>query len=58
VPVAGKPPEEGGGHFGWLGYFLSFDNPTSSTLTQQRLGWRSTRPSLTSDIDRPTYFGT
>jgi nucleoside-diphosphate-sugar epimerase len=58
VPVAAKSPEEAADHFGWLGYFLSFDNPTSSTLTQQRLEWRPTRPSLVPDIDRPTYFAT
>ena len=58
VPVAAKSPEEAADHFGWLGYFLSFDNPTSSTLTQERLEWRPTRPSLIPDIDRPTYFAT
>jgi len=58
VPVAGKSPEEAGDHFAWLGYFLSFDNPTSSTLTRERLGWLPTRPSLIPDIDRPTYFAT
>ena len=58
VPVAAKSPEEAADHFGWLGHFLSFDNPTSSTLTQKRLEWRPTRPSLIPDIDRPTYFAT
>ncbi len=58
VPVAAKSPEEAADHFGWLGYFFSFDNPTSSTLTQERLEWRPTRPSLIPDIDRPTYFAT
>ena len=56
VPVAAKSPEETADHFGWLGYFLSFDNPTSSRLTQERLGWHPTGPSLIPDIDRPTYF--
>jgi len=56
VPVAGKSPEEAGDHFGWLGHFLSLDNPTSSALTRECLGWRPTGPSLIPDIDRPTYF--
>jgi nucleoside-diphosphate-sugar epimerase len=56
VPVASKSPEEARDHFGWLGYFLSFDNPTSSSSTRERLRWHPTGPSLIADIDRPTYF--
>ena len=56
VPVVAKSPEEAANHFGWLAYFLSVDNPTSSKLTQERLGWRPTQPSLIPDVDRPSYF--
>lgn len=31
--------EEAGDHFGFLSATVSFDNPTASALTQQRLGW-------------------
>jgi len=56
VPVVAKPPEEAADHFGWLAHFLSFDNPTSSTWTQEQLGWRPTQPSLIPDLDRARYF--
>jgi nucleoside-diphosphate-sugar epimerase len=56
VPVVSKPPEEAAGHFGWIGHFVSADSPASSARTQERLGWRATRPSLIADIDRPSYF--
>lgn len=30
VPVVSKSPEEAAEHFGWLGFFVSFDLPSSS----------------------------
>ena len=56
VPVVSKSPEEAADHFGWLSPFASADSPASSAQTQERLGWRATRPSLLADIDRPSYF--
>ena len=56
VPVVSKSPEETADHFGWLSHFVSADSPASSAQTQERLGWRATRPSLIADIDRPSYF--
>jgi nucleoside-diphosphate-sugar epimerase len=56
VPVVVKSPEEAGDHFGWLAVFTGYDMPASSTLTQQRLGWRPTGPGLISDLDRMKYF--
>jgi hypothetical protein len=38
-------------HFSWLATFLSADNPTSSRLTQERLGWRPTNPDLLADMN-------
>jgi nucleoside-diphosphate-sugar epimerase len=52
VPVVAKSAD----HFGLLGNFISIDNPTSSRLTQERLGWRPTGPSLISDLGQPSYF--
>lgn len=56
VPVAARSPEEAADHFGWLAMFLSMDNPASSTLTQERLGWRPVQPALLPDLDRAEYF--
>jgi len=56
VPVVSKSPEQAAGHFTWLSHFVSVDAPASSAQTQERLGWRATRPSLIADIDRPSYF--
>ena len=56
VPVVSKSPKEAAGHFGWLSPFVSVDSPASSAQTQERLGWRATRPSLIADLDRPSYF--
>ncbi len=56
LPVAPKPAEEAAGHFGWLASFLALDNPISSALTQQRLGWHPSQPALLPDLDRERYF--
>jgi nucleoside-diphosphate-sugar epimerase len=56
VPVVSKSPDEAAGYFTWLSHFVSVDAPASSAQTQERLGWRATRPSLIADIDRPNYF--
>jgi nucleoside-diphosphate-sugar epimerase len=56
VPVVSKSPEEAGGYFTWLSRFVGVDAPASSAQTQERLGWRPTRPSLIADIDGPSYF--
>jgi hypothetical protein len=34
----------------------SFDNPTSSALTQERLGWTPEGPALIPDIEQGHYF--
>jgi nucleoside-diphosphate-sugar epimerase len=57
VPVVSKTAEEAAIHFGWFAYFAGADNPTSSALTQERLGWRAVQPGLIEDLDRAQYFG-
>jgi hypothetical protein len=52
-PVVSVAAEEAGDHFGWLPAFASIDNPTSSALTQERLGWRPGGPPLIADMGRP-----
>ncbi|WP_041453508.1 SDR family oxidoreductase [Anaeromyxobacter dehalogenans] len=50
LPLTSIPPEAATEHFGWLGAFLGFDQPASSALTQQRMGWRPTHPGLIQDV--------
>ncbi|MBO0690048.1 MAG: 3-beta hydroxysteroid dehydrogenase, partial [Candidatus Dormibacteraeota bacterium] len=57
LPVASIPPEDAEAHFGWLGAFVQIDNPTSSALTQERLGWRPVHPTLIDDLEAGHYFG-
>ena len=56
VPVVSKSPVEAAKHFSWMAAFLGVDNPASSALTQERLGWHPTQPGLISDLDQPHYF--
>ncbi|HBE81073.1 MAG TPA: 3-beta hydroxysteroid dehydrogenase [Firmicutes bacterium] len=44
--------EEADKHFGWFAQVVSTDNPTSSALTQERLGWRPDGPTLIADIEQ------
>jgi nucleoside-diphosphate-sugar epimerase len=47
VPVVERPAS----HFGFIGPFVPVDNPASSALTRERLGWRPTHPALIADIE-------
>ncbi|GAY77626.1 hypothetical protein NBRC111894_3180 [Sporolactobacillus inulinus] len=35
---------------------VSADNPTSSALTQERLGWQPVHPKLIPDLEKGHYF--
>jgi hypothetical protein len=56
LPVLSVAAEDAGDHFGFLSAIASIDNPTSSALTQERLGWRPTHPMLIVDIEQGHYF--
>ncbi|MGW1915194.1 SDR family oxidoreductase [Streptomyces sp. NPDC002076] len=56
VPVTGIPPEEADGHFGLLGRWAGADNPTSSALTRELLGWEPRETGLLADLDEGHYF--
>jgi nucleoside-diphosphate-sugar epimerase len=58
VPVISVSPEEAPAHFGWLAAFAGRDLPASSTLTQERLGWRPTGPGLIADLEQMRYHET
>jgi nucleoside-diphosphate-sugar epimerase len=56
VPVVSVPADEASEHFGWLAGFLAADNPVSSALTRELLGWQPTHPGLIDDLDKGHYF--
>ncbi len=58
IPVVSLSAGEAGAHFGAMGHFAGMDNPASSTLTRQRLGWApGARPGLVDDLDHFNAFG-
>jgi nucleoside-diphosphate-sugar epimerase len=56
VPTASIAPGEAAAHFGFLAMFAAADNPTSSALTRQHMGWEPTHPGLIADLDAGHYF--
>jgi nucleoside-diphosphate-sugar epimerase len=56
LPVTSVPAERASEHFGFLAGFLAADNPVSSTLTRELLGWQPTHPGLIEDLDKGHYF--
>jgi nucleoside-diphosphate-sugar epimerase len=56
VPAVSIPVERAQGHFGFLSIAVPVDNPTSSTLTRERLGWTPVNPGLLEDIEQGHYF--
>jgi nucleoside-diphosphate-sugar epimerase len=56
VPAASMTPEEAAAHFTWFAYFASIDNPTSSAVTRESLGWNPEGPDLLTDIRDNGYF--
>jgi nucleoside-diphosphate-sugar epimerase len=56
VPVVSVPADKASEHFGFLAGFLAADNPVSSTLTPQLLGWEPAHPGLIEDLEKGHYF--
>lgn len=56
LPVDSISPEEASSHFGWLGSFVSNDNPVSNALTQEQLNWKPEHVGLLADIEQGHYF--
>ncbi len=50
VPVVSKTPAAAAKQFSFLAPFIAIDNPTASSLTQERLGWRPTETGLLADL--------
>jgi nucleoside-diphosphate-sugar epimerase len=53
LPARSLPAEE---YEGILVPLLSRDQPASSTITQELLGWKPTHPGLIEDIEQGHYF--
>ncbi|WP_410822308.1 SDR family oxidoreductase [Micromonospora sp. 050-3] len=56
IPVRSISPDEADNFFGFLGSFAQMDNPTSSAITRELLGWVPARPGLIADLDEGHYF--
>jgi nucleoside-diphosphate-sugar epimerase len=56
VPAVSKTPEEASALLGFIGMVLGMGGPSSSALTQERLGWHPTEPGLIEDLEQGHYF--
>jgi nucleoside-diphosphate-sugar epimerase len=57
IPVRSLTPEEAPGHFGFFAGFVTLDNPTTSTITREALGWRPREVGLLEDIREGCHAG-
>jgi nucleoside-diphosphate-sugar epimerase len=57
LPATSISPEAAAAHFGWLGRFFAMDQPASSALTRERMGWNPTHPGLVEDLEAGHYTG-
>jgi nucleoside-diphosphate-sugar epimerase len=55
VPMVSRSSAEAAKQFGFLAPFVSVDNPASSKVTQEQLGWRPMETGLFSDLSE-NYF--
>jgi nucleoside-diphosphate-sugar epimerase len=55
LPVVSIAQEEAAAHFGWMAMFVGLDMPASSALTQARLNWHPTGPTLIEDLNEARY---
>jgi nucleoside-diphosphate-sugar epimerase len=55
VPAVSLSPEEVPAYFGWMAMFAGLDMSASSTLTQHRLDWHPTGPTLLADLAAMKY---
>ncbi|MEU5913389.1 SDR family oxidoreductase [Micromonospora sp. NPDC047527] len=56
LPVRSISPDEANDYFGFLGQFAQMDNPTSSAITRELLGWTPAHPGLIADLHEGHYF--
>ena len=56
LPTSSIAPEDAQEHFGFVGTFFAMDLASSSTITQELLGWTPTGPTLLEDLEGGSYF--
>jgi nucleoside-diphosphate-sugar epimerase len=56
VPVRSLTEDEAQAHFDWFARFVAIDNPTSSALTREALGWSPKESGLLTDMRESGYF--
>ena len=56
VPVVSKPASEAAKQFSFIARPVQIDNPTSSKLTRERLGWTPTHMGLLADLEQTDFF--
>ena len=56
VPVESVSGDEVEAYFGGFIRFAAIDNPASSLITRERLGWHPEQPGLIEDLDAGHYF--
>jgi nucleoside-diphosphate-sugar epimerase len=56
IPAVSISAEEAVNHFGFLGRIIGMDNPASSEITRNTLGWHPAHPPLLQDLDADYYF--
>ncbi len=58
LPARSIPEDGAEAHFGWLARFVAIDQPISSALTRERIGWSPRQNGLLTDIAQSGYFET
>jgi nucleoside-diphosphate-sugar epimerase len=58
IPVSSIAAKEAAKQFSFLAGFAATDNPSSSTLTREQLGWEPAGPGLLTDLNAPSYYVT
>jgi nucleoside-diphosphate-sugar epimerase len=56
VPVRSIAPEDATAHFGLTALFVTLDNPTSSTLTREAMGWQPQEHGLLTGLQEGGYL--
>jgi nucleoside-diphosphate-sugar epimerase len=56
IPVGSISLKEAAKKLSFFGAFAATDNPSSSNLTREQLGWEPTGPGLLADLNGPGYF--
>lgn len=56
LPLRSISKDEASAHFGWLTHFATVDNPMSSAITREIVGWQPREASLLTDMRKGGYF--